>query len=325
MPNGFLEKHFSENARWEHVSTSEPVWPAFLNKLKRPNVARWQGCWNAASRAISENAALFISHDPKNTFIAERFLRLRHFKGVHLAYSFNYAMLPQGIRHRMHKRAFKTVDRFVVYSTLERQLYHEHFGISMHKLDFVHWGVNPPVDDQSPPIIPGRYICAIGWNSRDYQCLLEAMRTLPQIPLALVVRPDNVVGLNIPANVRVLSNVPFAAAMNVLRHSEFMALPLVGPAVPCGHVTLVNAMHLGKALAITRSSGVTDYVRDGENALMCESGNVEELREAIKRLWEDTELRLKMGANGLQFATEYCTEEKIVQNFRRLLDEFSIR
>jgi glycosyltransferase involved in cell wall biosynthesis len=300
------------------------VWPSFINKIRRPNLTRWLGCWKATGKAIAGNAALFVSHDPKNTFIAERFLRLRHFKGAHIAYSFNYSALPQGIRHKLHKRAFETVDRFVVYSTLERSLYHKHLGIPMHKLDFVHWGVNPPRDDGATPIIPGRYICALGENSRDYRCLVEAMRSLPHIPLVLVVRPYNVSGMIIPDNVKVMSSIPFDAAMNVLRHSEFMALPLINPDVPCGHVTLVNAMHLGKALAITRSSGVIDYVREGDNALMCEAGNVEEMRGSINKLWEDLDLRKKLGQNGLRFATENCCEEKIVQNFHRMLEELNI-
>ncbi len=41
--------------------------------------------------------------------------------------------------------------------------------------------------------------------------------------------------------------------------------------MPCGHVTLVSAMHLGKAFVISNSSGVKDYVQHGENAIVCEA------------------------------------------------------
>jgi glycosyltransferase involved in cell wall biosynthesis len=103
-----------------------------------------------------------------------------------------------------------------------------------------------------------------------------------------------------------------------------MALPLNGPDVPCGHVTLVNAMHLGKAFAITKSSGVVDYVRDGENAIMCSPGSADEMAGAIERLWQDTDLRLQMGEEGRVFASEYCTEKRIIGNFQRLLVELGV-
>ena len=82
-------------------------------------------------------------------------------------------------------------------------------------------------------------------------------------------------------------NLPLGDAMNVLHHSRFMVLPLINSEVPCGHVTLVAAMHLGKALVITDSTGVSDYVRNGENALTGPTGSVEMLIAATKRLWEN--------------------------------------
>jgi glycosyltransferase involved in cell wall biosynthesis len=265
---------------------------------------------------------LLITHDPRVTFPAEYFRRILGGRMPHLAYSFNYSGLPTGARRLFHRRAFQTVTRFVVYSTLERQLYHDAFGIPLDKLDFVHWGVNPPADDGVPPPSPfrsGDYICAIGENSRDYATLIAAMRQLPDIPLVMVVRPHNLVGLSLPANVTVLTSIPFAQAMAVLRHSRFMALPLTGPDVPCGHVTLVNAMHLGKAFAITRSSGVSDYCRHDDNALLVTHRSADEMAGAIRRLWDDQALCSRLGDSGRRFAAEVCSEANIVANFRRLL------
>lgn len=323
-PGGFLERFLGDEFKWTHVSATAPIENAILSRIRKPDMKRILGCRKAAQIAKRESVDLVVTHDPRVTFPTEHFLRWNGYRGPHLAYSFNYPWLPAGFKRWAHNKAFETVTRFVVYSTLERQVYHQSFGIPLEKLDFVHWGVNPPPPDDTKPIINGDYVCALGENSRDYATLIAAMRRLPHIKLVMVVRPHNLVGLDIPANVQVLTNIPLKDATNVLRHCRFMALPLNGPDVPCGHVTLVNAMHLGKAFAITRSSGVVDYVRDGENAIMCTHGSVDEMTGAIERLWQDTDLRLQMGEQGRLFASEYCSENRIISNFHRLLVDLGV-
>lgn len=325
-PGGFLEPLLGDGSRWHHVSTTTPI-HRVLDWVRKPDLRRWAGANQAADVAMREQADLVISHDPKVTFLTENALRRRRFAGPHLAYSFNYAALPTGLKGLAHRRAFRTVTRFVVYSTLERQLYHEQLEIPLEKLDFVHWGVNPPTDEGLPPPEPfagDDYVCALGENSRDYATLMAAMKQLPDIPLVMVVRPHNLVGLDVPPNVRVLTSIPFPRAMAVLRHCRFMALPLTGPEVPCGHVTLVNAMHLGKAFAITRSSGVADYCRHEDNALLVPHHSADDMAGAIRALWDDAALCRRLGESGRRFAAEVCCEANIVANFRRLLGELGL-
>jgi glycosyltransferase involved in cell wall biosynthesis len=143
---------------------------------------------------------------------------------------------------------------------------------------------------------------------------------LPEFRFVLVVRPDNLRGLELPANVTVHTNLPFGKTMNVLAHSRFMVLPLVGSEVPCGHVTLVAAMHLGKAIVVTDSTGVHDYVRAGDNALTIPAGSSESLAAAARRLWQDRSLCIQLGDNGRRFAASECIEARAVEHFRRWLN-----
>ncbi len=83
--------------------------------------------------------------------------------------------------------------------------------------------------------------------------------------------------------------------MNILFYSRFMVLPLVGTEVPCGHVTLVAAMHLGKAYVITESAGIRDYAKDGFNALTVRYGSLDDLVGAIVRLWDNPQLCAQLG------------------------------
>jgi glycosyltransferase involved in cell wall biosynthesis len=107
--------------------------------------------------------------------------------------------------------------------------------------------------------------------------------------------------------------------MNILAHSQFMVLPLAGSEIPCGHVTLVSAMHLGKAFIISNSSGVADYVQDGRTAIACEAFSADALEAAVRRLWDDRPYRDRLAHQGRAFATEFCSEANTLAWFRRYL------
>ena len=156
----------------------------------------------------------------------------------------------------------------------------------------------------------GEYACAIGGNARDYNTLVEAARRLPNLRFVFVVRPEFLRGLYLPPNVVTYVNLSYPATMNILKYSQFMVLPLLNSNVPCGHVTLVAAMHLAKAFIVTRPPGVHDYVTEGVNALTVAASSVDDFVTAIKRLCEDPMLRDRLGENGLKFVTHECTEER---------------
>ena len=171
----------------------------------------------------------------------------------------------------------------------------------------------------------GEYLCALGGNSRDYRTFIESVKRLPEVNVVMVVRPENLVGLDLPPNVRVMTNIPFAQAMNILAFSRFMTLPLDGADVPCGHVTLVNAMHLGKAFAITRSAGIADYIREGENALMFSAKSVNEMTDVLRRMWYNPQLCTRLGNAGRAFAAEHCTEAHTFTAVLRIFRQLGVR
>jgi glycosyltransferase involved in cell wall biosynthesis len=244
------------------------------------------------------------------------------FKTEHIAYSFNFPELPQGLKKRWMKWALSSsISRFIVYSKIEKQLYSNFFDIPTERFDVVLWSVNTPTAKPDAPLVTGDYICAIGGNARDYPTLMAAMAKLPDIPIVVIVRPNNLNNLVIPSNVNVQVNLPIAQAMNILKYSRFMVLPLKGSDVPCGHVTLVAAMHLAKAFIITNSVGVSDYVFHDVNALTCEPFDSAALASTIRSLWDDSDKCQRLGENGLRFAEEYCSEQSACDHLQMLLDK----
>ena len=236
------------------------------------NGPRWLPGERAGSRYAPrrrQHAKLLISQDARMTYRCAQSARLQKARVPHLAWGFNFTTLPRGLYRRLMASVFTDVDRFVAYSSLERSLYADYFRIDPARIDVLLWGVAQPlVEPADTPIESGDYICAVGGNARDYRTLFAAMAQVPEIPLVAVLRPANVVGLDVPSNVRLHFNLPVGKTNNIVAFSRFMVLPLAGSEVPCGHVTLVAAMHLKKALVVTDSRGVSDYVQDGVNSLL---------------------------------------------------------
>lgn len=281
------------------------------------NLALVRGALDAVRTARRTHAKVIVAHLPTVAAWCAVFARVLRVPVPILAHAFNFTELPSGRKRRLFSWALSTVERFIVFSSVERDIYARAFSLPADRFDVTLWGVQPPrVDTPEVPCISGDYVCAIGGNARDYRTLVEAARQLPEMQFVLVVRPENLRGLTLPTNVMVRTNLPLGTTMNVLLHSKFMVLPLTGSDVPCGHVTLVSAMHLGKAFIITDSSGVRDYVRSGENALTVEPGSVESMVGAIKQLWADPILCSRLGSGGQAFAQSECTEERTVAHFR---------
>jgi glycosyltransferase involved in cell wall biosynthesis len=159
---------------------------------------------------------------------------------------------------------------------------------------------------------------------RDYETLIEAARLMPHIHFVVVARPYNLEGLEIPPNVAADTNLPVGQAMNILLYSRFMVFPLIHSEVPCGHVTIVAAMHLGKAFIVADSEGVRDYVCEGHNALTTPPRSPSALVPATERLWSGPGLCQSMSENGRRFARRECTEERIAQHFRDWLATASL-
>jgi glycosyltransferase involved in cell wall biosynthesis len=314
----WVEPHFSStDVKFEFARCPRKN---FYNAGRIFNLARLLGCLEAVQTARRNRAQVLVTHGPTLAAWCALLARAFGLKTSIIAHSFNFTSLPGPVKRAVFRFALSSVERFVVFSEVEKEIYSAAFDIPLDRFDFVHWGVRAPeAEHPDRPVESGEYVAAIGGNARDYRTLIEAAWILPDMRFVLVVRPESLGGLKLPPNVIVHTNVSFGSAMNILLHSRFMALPLVDSEVPCGHVTLVAAMHLGKAFVITDSRGVRDYVCDGGNAITVDAGSTQKLADAMRRLWDDRELCLRLGENGRSFAAKECSEARIAAHFRNFL------
>jgi len=316
----WIADHFSEkDVRFQFVDCCPRNWVE--RQFKFLNLARLRGSFEAVLNAKRNDAAILVSHGPTLAAWSGIFARLVLLQSAIIAHSFNFVELPNSLKTRIFSIGLSRVDRFVVFSRIEVELYAQQFHIPKSRFSFVHWGIRRPITGSTSTHRLNRYVSAIGGNARDYGTLIEAARLLPDIPFVIVVRPSSLEGLIVPANVTVHVNLSLEATMNVLFESCFMVLPLNSSEVPCGHVTIVAAMHLGRTMIVTASAGIADYVKDGENALTVRVASASDLVQAIARLWRDAPLRQSLEKRGFLFATTHCTEANIAQHF---LQELSL-
>jgi glycosyltransferase involved in cell wall biosynthesis len=308
--NWLAPRFTQEPWRWVHFSRlAQTAWPAALRG--------WVSAFKAAWFASKQTHPLLVAHGPRvgiYTCLAGALLCRR---APVLVYAFNYTELPEGWRRRMARFWLQRSSCNVVFSTLEKTLYARHLQLPPERFEQIYWGVEAATS--TPTVAQPPYICALGSQGRDYATLFRAMARLPHIPLVAVMHPENLVGLKPPANVTVHQSIPGAQAIALLDACRFMVLPLSGGRVPCGHVTAVSAMHRGKAMVCTDSVGLNDYAIEDRTSLNVPPADEQAMARAIDRLWNEPGLAEKLGAQGLQFAQQHCTESAVVAWFQGFL------
>ena len=284
---------------------------------------RYAGVRRLISDARKQPYDLIITHGPWMTTWVERVGQAakgpKENPARHLAFSFNFTDLPTGFRKSVMKRAFDGVDAFAVFTDAEQGLYADYFNIDRSRFWRAPWGVAPPLAGPQPRTIEGDYFAALGGEARDYAVLCEAARALPGTRFVAVARPHNFEGLNPPENLEVRFNLPFEEAWGIVQHARAALVPLRSRETPCGLVTLVGAMHIGKAQIVTDAAGAADYLRDGETGLLVPPGDASALAAAVTRLEADPALANRLGQAARDFAEANCSEARTIAFFETVL------
>jgi glycogen(starch) synthase len=84
--------------------------------------------------------------------------------------------------------------------------------------------------------------------------------------------------------------------------------------------TVVEALAVGTPVIATRTGGVAEVVRDGENGLLVEPGDVDALSAAIERFFADAALAEKLRA-GAEPSVEDYSAQRIFGRLEQILSE----
>ena len=121
------------------------------------------------------------------------------------------------------------------------------------------------------------------------------------------------------------SNVRFCGYTNVVEQYLSAADVYILPSYREGFGSaVVEAEAMGVPVIVSDIPGPTDAMRRDETGLVVRKADVETLRDAMLRLYDDAELRQRMGEAAYRFASEHFEQtqlaEHILQDRKRLLE-----
>lgn len=184
-------------------------------------------------------------------------------------------------------------DRIVCFSRAECDDYARLLGLPRARFVFLPTPWTTPAD--MPPSRDGGYILALGQSGRDYPTLLRAVAQT-DLPVVLVAGNASALGgMETPPNVCVKFSTGHDETNDLIGGATLHCIPLHNGNYSAGQTVLLRAMAQGKAVVVSDTPGVHDYVRPNETAVLVPPGDANALRAALLRLWNDQAERERIG------------------------------
>lgn len=143
--------------------------------------------------------------------------------------------------------------------------------------------------------------------------LLPELNVKPQL-LVSGIGPDfeavqkRVEELHLTENVRMLGYVEYKDVPEIYQQADVFVSPTYAEGFSN---TILEAMASGLAIVSTAAVGVVDCLRSGENGLLTTPGNIKELKNALREILENHELRKNLAAHALEECRAVYSWEKI--------------
>ena len=224
------------------------------------------------------------------------------------------------------KKTRKSVTRFLIWSSVQRRIAIERFGVPLDKIILLKRGI-----DQlfwSPREVETDMICSAGMEARDYPTLVDALRDL-KIPCHIAAGTSRGDIFNTIKKLHEISDLPAWVTIgkkkpvelrSIYARSRFVVIPLIPTDSDNGLTTILEAMSMGKPIICTRAEGQIDIIQDGVTGIYVPQGDSEAMRDAIQTLWDDPERCEKMGRAAREFIVEHHNMEQFVAAIKNEVD-----
>lgn len=103
----------------------------------------------------------------------------------------------------------------------------------------------------------------------------------------------------------------------ILAGIDIIALTSFNEGTP---VSLIEAQACNKPIVTTNVGGIENVVKTNKTALLCENNNLESFTNALVKMVDDDELRLKMGTDGWAFVKDNFHYTRLCSDMKALYD-----
>jgi len=218
------------------------------------------------------------------------------------------------------KIAAKSLAGVITHTSKQSIYYQNCLPALKERHRFVPFGTDP--EFFKPLNLPEEdYILCVGYMKRDWETLLAALSGLQSnTTLKLVGAAGR---LKLPAGVAAskkiecLPYVPIGELKRIMAQARLVVLPLPYQLYSFGQMSLLQAMAMGKAVIVSNVPGITDYVQDGQNALLVRPYDYLEMREKIDYLLKHPPERARIGEAARKSVEEKYNEKNMAEGIYR--------
>jgi glycosyltransferase involved in cell wall biosynthesis len=228
------------------------------------------------------------------------------------------------LRAALQDRILPRVDGIMALITVQRPYIAERWGGQV-PVTIVGYSVDTQFYRPDAESDAGSYLLSVGDDpGRDYATLLQAVsglrievRIKTKLPLAL--DPEH------HARVHLLNkHLDHREFRSLYAASRFVVVPLQPHTRNAsGASTVLEAAAMGKAVIVSDSDGVRDFLVPGETCLMVPAGDARALRDAIERLCQEPETCLRLGMRARQFVQDRFSAAPAAQRFAAAVRQYT--
>lgn len=224
------------------------------------------------------------------------------------------------------KRTSRSVTRFLIWSSVQRRIAIDRFGVSPDRILLLKRGV-----DQlfwRPRAVNSDMICSVGMEARDYPTLVEALRYL-RIPCHIAAGASRGDIFKTVERLHDIRDIPDWVTIgpknsmdlrSLYARSRFVVVSLIPTDSDNGLTTILESMSMGKPVICTRTEGQTDVIQEGVTGLYVPLGDPLAMREAIKSLWNDPDRCKEMGRAARAYIEKHHNMEQFVAAIKNEVD-----
>lgn len=303
------------------IPRSVPLQSWHERKSKFTGLKEWTIYWEQGQDAIQATKGGVITVFPQLAAVVGMQQQIQFGRRIPVvAWLFNVGTCHDGFRRQVSRASMQNIDRFVVHTQRERQIYSDWMDLPIERFEFVPYQVpDIPVIYEEETERP--FVTALGSAHRDFPTLFKAVEQL-NLPTIVASGKAALEGLVLPVQVKAPLGIKKAGCLRLAQQARINVIPLVpnDKVTAAGQVTIVEAMRMGRAIICTRCLGAEDYIIDGETGLLVEPHSVESMTEALERLWNDAALRQRLGQAAQKYAIEHFSDEAAGRKLGMILD-----
>lgn len=283
-------------------------------------LAEWVGHFRYVYRAMKLQPDCVVTSFPQLALIAAMVLPFMGKPEVCLvAWNFNLGSVNNNLKGCLAGWLLRRVDRFIVHARSEIENYADWLAIPKEKFLFMPLQ-RGRVGEVEPSSIQRPYIVSMGSANRDYETLVEAVRG-SGIKTVIISKQSVLTRLPDDPDLVKLSDLTQDECNSILGGSEMNVVPIRSTQTAAGQVTFITSMRMGIPTVATRCVGTVDYIDDGLTGLLVPPEDSGALRRAIFSLWQDAELKSRIGSAGRDYAEQHLSDEAAGRYLSQVLDQ----